>query len=220
MSPLIQSIIFFIIEINISEQVVCLKLLITALFFFFMTFSCFKPFPLCDKQHVKKNIRMIAYVIWGGILTFLYVCYFAVVLTMDVTSAKKAASNSSKAEQIIPPSANGTDADADVDEQESPEVIHEGEPVKQKDEVVQGQYINPDEDEDINVVKEQPEQSQAAGNKKNLSSDPDEMLAQEVNKQIAKDPHLTKIQAETGILMTDFVYNGNIDDDNIEGAEE
>ena len=46
------------------------------------------------------------------------------------------------------------------------------------------------------------------------------MLAQEVNKQIAKDPHLTKIQAETGILMTDFVYNGNIDDDNIEGAEE
>lgn len=161
---------------------------------------------------------MIAYVIWGGILTFLYVCYFAVVLTMDVTSAKKAASNSGKAEQIIPPSANGTDAAADEDEQESPEVIHEGEPVKQKDEVVQGQYINPDEDEDINVVKEQPEQSQAAGNKKNLS--PDEMLAQEVNKQIAKDPHLTKVQAETGILMTDFVYNGNIDDDNIEGTEE
>ena len=130
-------------------------------------------------ENENKEIDMV-YFIWWLILTFLYLVYYTVVLTMDVNAKKKAALKSDKAQVIASPENEEADVEevpVPVVEKEDAAVINgipihkpEGEEKPKEDVKAKAETDSGDEDTPDDAFKEKLEKAQKDAGLQNIGT--------------------------------------------------
>ena len=158
-------------------------------------------FSLLCVENENKEIDMV-YFIWWLILTFLYLGYYTVVLTMDVNAKKKAALKSDKAQVIASPE----NEEADVEEVPVPVVE------KEDAAVINGIPIHKPEDEE-NPKKDVKAKAETDSGDEDT---PDDAFKEKLEKA-QKDAGLQNIGTpEAANAMATAEMMGSSDDDDVE----